>query len=104
MLLNALTATIGPYLGIGVMFCLLAVWKEETASRTDDFFGRTSYQSHAYRRHLGDLGRWKAFRLFRHDRGGARSQSGRGAARVMFKILVPMIQKRARILVAADET
>src|SRR5262245_57717446 len=40
---NALTATIGPYLGIGVMFCLLAVWKEETASRTQDFFGRASY-------------------------------------------------------------
>jgi peptidoglycan/LPS O-acetylase OafA/YrhL len=31
---NAPTATIGPYLGIGVMLCLLAVWKEETASRT----------------------------------------------------------------------
>src|SRR5215469_12391504 len=40
---NALTATIGPYLGISVMFCLLAVWKEETASRTQDFFGRASY-------------------------------------------------------------
>ena len=40
---NALTATIGPYLGIGVMSCLLAVWKEETASRTQDFFGRASY-------------------------------------------------------------
>ena len=40
---TALTATIGPYLGIGVMFCLLAVWKEETATRTQDFFGRASY-------------------------------------------------------------
>jgi len=40
---NALTATIGPYLGIGMMFCLLAVWKGETASRTEDFFGRASY-------------------------------------------------------------
>jgi peptidoglycan/LPS O-acetylase OafA/YrhL len=40
---NALTATIGPYLGIGVMFCLLAVWKEETTTRTQDFFGRASY-------------------------------------------------------------
>jgi hypothetical protein len=40
---NALTATIGPYLGIGVMFCLLAVWNGETANRTQDFFGRASY-------------------------------------------------------------
>src|SRR5262245_359272 len=40
---NALTATIGPYLGIGVMFCLLSIWEGETASRTQDFFGRASY-------------------------------------------------------------
>jgi peptidoglycan/LPS O-acetylase OafA/YrhL len=40
---NALTATIGPYLGIGVMFCLLSVWTGEIASRTQGFFGRASY-------------------------------------------------------------
>ena len=37
------TATIGPYVGIGVMFCLLSVWTGETASRTQEFFGRASY-------------------------------------------------------------
>jgi hypothetical protein len=83
---NALTATIGPYLGIGVMFCLLAVWKEETASRTQDFFGRASYHLFigAYRRHLGDGSRiegGKHFRLFRHYRSGAGSQRGLGADR-----------------------
>jgi len=40
---DSLTATIGPYLGIGVMFCLLSVWTGEIASRTQDFFGRASY-------------------------------------------------------------
>jgi hypothetical protein len=40
---DSLTATIGPYLGIGVMFCLLSVWAGEIASRTQDFFGRASY-------------------------------------------------------------
>src|SRR5262249_4443449 len=40
---NALSVTIGPYLGIGVMFCLLSVCMGETASGTQDFFGRASY-------------------------------------------------------------
>jgi hypothetical protein len=40
---DLLTATIGPYLGIGVMCCLLSVWTGEIASRTQDFFGRASY-------------------------------------------------------------
>jgi len=40
---NTLTITIGPYIGIGVMFCLLSVWTGEIASRTQDFFGRASY-------------------------------------------------------------
>jgi peptidoglycan/LPS O-acetylase OafA/YrhL len=71
---NALTATIGPYLGIGVMFCLLAVWKEETNHSHAGFF-RSSvlsplHRSHAYRRHRGDRSRiegGKHLRLFRHD-------------------------------------
>jgi len=40
---DPLTATIGPYLGIGVIFCLLSVWTGAIASRTQDFFGRASY-------------------------------------------------------------
>jgi peptidoglycan/LPS O-acetylase OafA/YrhL len=40
---NALTATIGPYLGIGVIFFLLSVWTGKIASGTHDFFGRASY-------------------------------------------------------------
>jgi peptidoglycan/LPS O-acetylase OafA/YrhL len=40
---NAVTATVGPYLGIGVMFCLLSVWTGQIASPTQDFFGRASY-------------------------------------------------------------
>jgi hypothetical protein len=39
---NVLTI-IAPYLGIGVMFCVLSVWTGEIASSTQDFFGRASY-------------------------------------------------------------
>ena len=40
---DALSATIGPYLGIGVIFCLLSVWSGRVASGAQDFFGRASY-------------------------------------------------------------
>jgi len=40
---DALSATIGPYLGIGMIFCLLSVWSGGVASGTQDFFGRASY-------------------------------------------------------------
>ena len=40
---DALSATIGPYLGIGVIFCLLSVWPGGVASGAQDFFGRASY-------------------------------------------------------------
>jgi peptidoglycan/LPS O-acetylase OafA/YrhL len=40
---TALTATIGPYLGIGVMFFLLSVSSGEIAGGMQDFFGRASY-------------------------------------------------------------
>jgi peptidoglycan/LPS O-acetylase OafA/YrhL len=39
---DALSATIGPYLGIGVIICLLSVWPEGIASGAQDFFGRAS--------------------------------------------------------------
>jgi peptidoglycan/LPS O-acetylase OafA/YrhL len=40
---DPLTTTVGPYLGIGVIFCLLSAWTGQVASRTQDFFGRASY-------------------------------------------------------------
>jgi len=40
---SALSDTIGPYLGIGVIFCLLSVWPGGVASGAQDFFGRASY-------------------------------------------------------------
>src|SRR5260221_6030436 len=40
---NAISATVGPYLGIGVMFCLLSVWNGQSGNSTQDFFGRASY-------------------------------------------------------------
>jgi peptidoglycan/LPS O-acetylase OafA/YrhL len=47
---DALTATIGPYLGIGVMFCLLSVWPGGVARGAQDFFGRASY--HLFLAHM----------------------------------------------------
>jgi peptidoglycan/LPS O-acetylase OafA/YrhL len=40
---NALSTTVAPYLGIGVMFCLLSVWNGKPGNNTQDFFGRASY-------------------------------------------------------------
>jgi peptidoglycan/LPS O-acetylase OafA/YrhL len=40
---NAISATVGPYLGIGVMFCLLSAWNGQSGNSTQDFFGRASY-------------------------------------------------------------
>jgi peptidoglycan/LPS O-acetylase OafA/YrhL len=42
-LVNAISATVGPYLGIAVMFCLLSVWNGQSGNNTQDFFGRASY-------------------------------------------------------------
>jgi peptidoglycan/LPS O-acetylase OafA/YrhL len=47
---TALSATIGPYLGIGVIFCLLSVWPGGVASGAQDFFGRASY--HLFLSHM----------------------------------------------------
>jgi peptidoglycan/LPS O-acetylase OafA/YrhL len=40
---DALSTTIGPYLGIGVMFCLLSVWDGRQGNNVQDYFGRASY-------------------------------------------------------------
>jgi peptidoglycan/LPS O-acetylase OafA/YrhL len=40
---NAISATVGPYLGIGVMFCVLSVWNGQPGNSSQDFFGRASY-------------------------------------------------------------
>jgi peptidoglycan/LPS O-acetylase OafA/YrhL len=40
---NAISATVGPYLGIGVMLCLLSIWNGQSGNNTQDFFGRASY-------------------------------------------------------------
>jgi len=47
---DALSATIGPYLGIGLIFCLLSAWPGGVASGTQDFFGRASY--HLFLSHM----------------------------------------------------
>jgi peptidoglycan/LPS O-acetylase OafA/YrhL len=47
---DALSATIGPYLGIGVIICLLSVWPGGIASGAQDFFGRASY--HLFLAHM----------------------------------------------------
>src|SRR5260370_15939000 len=47
---NAISATVGPYLGIGVMFCLLSVWNGQSGNSTQDFFRRASY--HLFIRHM----------------------------------------------------
>jgi peptidoglycan/LPS O-acetylase OafA/YrhL len=40
---NALSTTVAPYLGIGVMFCLLSIWNGRSGNNAQDFFGRASY-------------------------------------------------------------
>ena len=40
---HAISATVGPYLGIGVMFCLLSIWNGQSGNSIQDFFGRASY-------------------------------------------------------------
>jgi peptidoglycan/LPS O-acetylase OafA/YrhL len=40
---NALSTTVAPYLGIGLMFCLLSIWNGKPANNAQDFFGRASY-------------------------------------------------------------
>jgi peptidoglycan/LPS O-acetylase OafA/YrhL len=40
---SAISATVGPYLGIGVMFCLLSAWNGQSGNSIQDFFGRASY-------------------------------------------------------------
>jgi peptidoglycan/LPS O-acetylase OafA/YrhL len=40
---DVLSATVGPYLGIGVMFFLLSIWNGQPGNNTQDFFGRASY-------------------------------------------------------------
>jgi peptidoglycan/LPS O-acetylase OafA/YrhL len=40
---DAVSTSIGPYLGIGVMFLLLSTWNGMPGNRAEDFFGRASY-------------------------------------------------------------
>jgi peptidoglycan/LPS O-acetylase OafA/YrhL len=40
---NALSTTVAPYLGIGVIFYLLSFWNGQPGNNLQDFFGRASY-------------------------------------------------------------
>src|SRR5258708_39386186 len=40
---NALSTPVAPYLGIGVMVCLLSIWNGRSGNNAQDFFGRASY-------------------------------------------------------------